>query len=241
MDEKETTQVVEAETSQSDEVKAQPTVEELQRQLEERDKEIERKEGVLQTTKRELKEVRQRGGSKVELEALGKKFEAQEEWIAGALDDITNRVSGEYDEKPVRKSYSQQLEERKPKPEEAKPDPDAQDFLSICRAMDLHVDTESIDDCDPLVKEAMGEDRSFKQATKYLKEKMKPEIDIDKKVEEKLQIALEKKMKELNLTSEGAGTPSGSSVGFEKAEQDYVDGKISTAEYAKLRQEQGID
>lgn len=243
MEEKETTQTEQAEVaSQPDEVKAQPTVEELQGQLVERDKEIERKEGVLQTTKRELKDARQRGGSKAEIDALGSKLEDYQKFMAGALDEIYSRSSSDYEEtKPVRKTYTQQLEERKPKTEEPKLDPDAQDFLSVCKAMDLHVDADSIDDCDPIVKEAMGEDRNFKQATKYLKEKMKPkEIDVDKVIDEKLQIRLEQELKNRGLTSEGVGAPSGSSVGFEKDEQDYVDGKIPYSEYKKLRQEQGI-
>ena len=251
MDEKDTTQTVEAETSQSDEGKAQPTVEELTKERDNWKLEAERKEGVIQTTKRENKELRQRGGSKAEIDALGNKIgtlDGSMSLIAGALDEIYNRSSGDYeDTKPVRKTYTQQLEEQKQKakPEEPKLDPDAQDFLSVCKVMDLHVDGESIDDCDPMVKEALGEDRNFKQATKYLKEKMKPqETDVDKLVDEKLTARLqqerEKWAKDMGLTSEGAGAPSGSSVGFEKAEQDYADGKISYSDYKKLRQEKGI-
>ena len=239
MDEKETTQG-EAGTSTEEGI-TQPTVEELQKQLDEIKGEVDRKETVIQTTKRELKEARQRGGSKTEIDALGSKLENYQKFMAGALDEIYSRSSGDYEDKPVRKTYTQQLEESRVKPEEPKPDPDAQDFLSVCRAMDLHVDADSIDDCDPLVKEAMGEDRNFKQATKYLKEKMKPEkVDVDKVIDEKLQIRLEQELKNRGLTSEGAGAPSGSSVGFEKGEQDYADGKISYSDYKKLRQEQGI-
>jgi len=243
MDEKETTQVVEGETSQSDEGTTQPTVEELQGQLAERDREIERKEGVLQQTKRELKEARQRGGSKAEIEALGKRLETQEEFLANALDDIANRVGGDYEEqKQTRKSYSDQLKERRQvKTEQPKPDPEAQKFLNYCEIMDLHLDYEDLDGCDPMVKEAL-EGRDFREATKYLKEKMKPqEVDIDKKVDEKLQIALEQKLKDMGLTKEGAGAPSGPNVGFDKSEQDYVEGKISYMEYKKLRQEKGLD
>jgi hypothetical protein len=233
------------ETDQTEKAQVQPTVEELQKQVEEANKEIERKEGVLQQTKRELKEAQKRGGSKAEIEALGKKIESQEEWIANALDDIVNRVAGEYEEsKPSRKSYSQQLEERraKSKPEPTKPDPEAQKFLAYCDAMDLHLDYEDLDGCDPLVKEALGEGRNFREGLKYLKDKMKNKdtVDIDKLVNEKLQTALEQKLKEMGLTTSGAGSPSAPASSFEKTEQDYADGKISTEEYRKARKDQGI-
>jgi len=243
MEEKNTTPVVEEETTQPGEVTAQPTVEELQRQIVERDTEIERKEGVLQQTKRELKDARLKGGSKVEIDALGKRMEVQEEMLAGALDEITAKVSGEEEPRQAKQTYSQQLKERreKSKPEEPKSDPDAQRFIDYCADEGLHLDYEDLDSCDPQVKEALGEGRTFREGLKHLKDKMKTSnVDIDKLVEDKLQIALEQKLKALNLTGEGAGAPSGSNAGFEKAEQDYADGKISTSEYTKLRQEQGI-
>ena len=241
MEEQETTQG-EAETSTEEGI-TQPTVEELQKERDNWKLEAERKEGVIQTTKREIKELRQRGGSKAEIDALGNKLEDYQKFMAGALDEIYNRSSGEYEDKPVRKTYSQQLEERQAKPEPTKEDPDARKFLNYCEAMDLHVGAD-IEDCDPLVQEAM-KDRDLRDGLKYLKEKMKPqETDVDKLVDEKLTTRLqqerEKWAKDMGLTSEGAGAPSGSSVGFEKAEQDYADGKISTSEYKKLRQEQGI-
>jgi len=203
-------------TDQGGEVKPQPTVEELQAKLNEAQKEIERKEVVLQQTKRELRDARQRGGSKAEIESLGKRIEAQEEWLAQALDDLSNRVGGDYEEpKPTRKSYSQQLQERrtKPKPEESRVDPDAQKFLTYCDAMDLHLDYDDLEGCDPLIKEALGEGRNFKEGLKYLKDKMKSKetVDVDKLVDEKLQIALEKRLKDMGLTTGGAGMPSGSS------------------------------
>jgi len=216
MEEKETTQEKQDRTDNLGEGQAQPTVEELQKQLSEARQEIERKEGVLQQTKRELKEARQRGASRAEIEALGKRIESQEEWLAGALDDLATRLTGDYEEpKPSRKSYKQELEERrqKSKPEEPKPDPNAQKFLAYCDAMDLHLDYEDLEACDPLVKEALSEGRDFKEGLKYLKEKMKTKdsVDIDKVVNEKLQTAVEQKLKELGLTSEGVGSPSGSS------------------------------
>ena len=240
MVEKEQTVVVDG-NQPDEEVKTQPTIEELQKQLEERDKEIERKEGVLQTTKRELRETRQKGGSKVELEALGKKIESQEEWIASALDDIANRVGGDYEEpKQVKQTYAQQLKERRQaKPEEPKPDPDTEDFLSVCKAMDLHIDSDSIDDCDPLVKEALAEDRSFKQATKYLKDKMKPkDIDVDKLVDEKVQnglrVALEQEFVKRGWTAPGVGSPSGTGGGTDEAFlKEYSEGISDDHDRAK--------
>ena len=224
-------------TDQGGEVKPQPTVEELQAKLNEAQKEIERKEVVLQQTKRELRDARQRGGSKAEIESLGKRIEAQEEWLAQALDDLSNRVGGDYEEpKPTRKSYSQQLQERrtKPKPEESRVDPDAQKFLTYCDAMDLHLDYDDLEGCDPLVKEALGEGRNFKEGLKYLKDKMKSKetVDVDKLVDEKLQIALEKRLKDMGLTTGGAGMPSapGGKTFTSKQIED-----MSPAEYATNR------
>ena len=219
MEEKETIQEKQEEkqeeTDNLGEGKSQPTVEELQKQIEEARREIERKEGVLQQTKRELKEARRSGASKAEIEAIIKRLDFQEEWLAGALDDLATKVAGDYEEpKPTRKSYREELEERRQraKPEAPKPDPDAQRFLAYCDAMDLHLDYDDIEACDPLVKEALSEGRDFREGLRYLKEKMKPkEVDIDKIVNEKLQFAVEQKLKELGLTSEGVGTPSGSS------------------------------
>ena len=201
------------------EVKPQPTIEELLEVVKQKDAEIERKEGVLQQTKRELKDARQRGGSKAEIDTLGKRMEAQEEWLAQALDDIANRVGGDYEEpKPTKKSYSQQLEERraKTKPEEVKPDPDAQKFLAYCEAVDLHLDYEDLEECDPLVKEALGEGRDFKEGLKYLKGKVKSKdsVDVDKVVNEKLQTAKEQWMKEFHLTDQGPGGPNASSTAW---------------------------
>ena len=201
------------------EVKPQPTIEELLKVVEQKDAEINRKEEVIQQTKTEKKRLERLGGSKAEIAALGKRLEAQEDLLAQALDDITNRVTGEYEEaKPQRKSYSQQLEERraKSKPEEAKPDPDAQKFLAYCDAEDLHLDYEDLEGCDPLVKEALGEGRDFKEGLKYLKDKVKSKdsVDVDKVVNEKLQTAKELWMKEFHLTDQGAGGPSASSTAW---------------------------
>lgn len=243
MEEQEGTQVEQAEPTQSEETATQPTVEELQKQLDEAKNEIDRKENVLQQTKRELKDARQRGASKTEIESLTKRMESQEEFLANALDDLAHRVAGEEEPAPTRKSYSQQLEERraKSKPEEPKPDPDAQKFLNYCEALDLHLDYDDFESCDPLVQEALGEGRTFKQGLKYLKDKMKPkDVDIDKVLDEKLRLAKEQWMKDMNLTTEGAGKPSGSAAGFEKTEQDYADGKISYSEYKEARKSQGI-
>jgi len=202
------------ETTQPEgEVKPQPTIEELLEVVKQKDAEITRKEDVIQQTKAEKKRLERLGGSKAEIDALGKRIEAQEEWLAQALDDIAVRVSGEYeDTKPQRKSYSQQLAERrdKSKPAEIKVDPDAQRFLAYCEAEDLHLDYEDLDGCDPLVKESLGEGRTFKEGLKFLKDKMKsPDVDIDKLVGEKLQTAVEQKLKEMGLTNLGASVPSG--------------------------------
>ena len=197
------------------EVKPQLTIEELLEVINQKDAEITRKEEVIQQTKAEKKRLEKLGGSKAEMDALGKRIEAQEEWLAQALDDIANRVTGDFeDTKPQRKSYSEQLAERKAKakPEQPKPDPDAQKFLTYCEVMDLHLDYEDFESCDPLIKESLGEGRTFREGLKFLKDKMKSQdsVDVDKVVNEKLQTAVELKLKDLGLTTGGIAAPSAS-------------------------------
>ena len=211
MVEKEQTVVVDG-NQPDEEVNAPPTVEELQKDRDYWKSEAGRKEQVIVDTKSENKRLQRQGGSKAEMDALNKRFDSQEEFLAQVLDDMTLRVSGEEIPAQQRKTYSQQLAERKAQVPEPKADPDTQKLINYCDAMDLHLDYEDFDGCDPVVKEALGEGRSMREGLKYLKEKMKPkDADVDKVVSEKLNLALEQKLKDMGLTTAGAGSPGGSS------------------------------
>lgn len=241
MGETETTQAEEEQTTQSEgEVKAQPTVEELQARVDEIQTEVDRKEQVIQQTKRELRETLRRGGSKAEVEALNKKLDDVQEWIAGAMDDLVTRVSGEEESKPQRKSYKEQLQAKKATAPKLEVDPAAQRFFDYLAEEGLDFDDEKIQDT---IKDTKTPQEALKAVKEMQKTMEKDEIEklAEKKAEEKIQTALEKKLKDLGLTTLGAGAPSSSASSFAKIEQDYADGKINHAEYAKARQEQGIN
>jgi len=179
------------------------TKEPIEPSIEELKQEIERKETHIQTLQGSLKAAQQRGIPKEELNTLHKKIDDMQEWNAQVMDDLARQISGEEeDTKPVRKTYRQQLqdkrEEAKPK-EELKLDPDVQKFVK-------YLDSQGLDSDDPLVKEAVAEDRSPQEALNYLKDKVKgqTQAEVDKLADEKAKNLVELKFKELGLTAPGA-------------------------------------
>lgn len=215
------------ETAQPAGTEAQPTVEELQRQAEEKDQEIERKEGVI----KQLKTAIKGGGSRAEIEALGVKIDSQQDWFAGALDDLAGRVSGEDLEKPVRKSYTQSLKDSRAQIQPSK-DPEADKFFE-------YLASEELDLYDDLVQEAIKDTNSPQQALKSVKDKVKTksqtEIEklAEKKAEEKINTALEQKLKDMGLTTGGAGSPSGGGRTFTRKQIS----DMSVEEYKEKRVE----
>jgi len=182
----------------------QQTTEELQQ-------EIVRKEEVIKQLKGSLKAAQERGVPKEELTTLHKRIDDMQEWYATVSDDLARRISGEEDEsKPVRKTYSQQLEDKrkeaKPK-EEAELDPDVQEFVDYMHGQELKVD-------DPIVQEALmindTEYRPPKEALKYLKDKVKgqTQTEVDKLADAKAKIIVEQTLKDLGYTVSGASGPS---------------------------------
>jgi len=183
------------------------TKEPIEPSIEELKQEIERKETHIQTLQGSLKAAQQRGIPKEELNTLHKKIDDMQEWNAQVMDDLARQISGEEeDTKPVRKTYRQQLqdkrEEAKPK-EELKLDPDVQKFVK-------YLDSQGLDSDDPLVKEAVAEDRSPQEALNYLKDKVKgqTQAEVDKLADEKAKNLVEQKFKDLGLTAPGADGPS---------------------------------
>lgn len=221
-------------------VEQQPTVEDLQRQIAERDAELERKENAFQSLRGENKRL-QRLGSKAEVEALRKDFEGFQEFIAGALDDVVTRASGEYEEKPTRTSYKEQIKAKK----EVQPQMSPMD-QEIMGEINEILDKQGWELEGKEVREATKGAETPYQALKMLRskigemEKTETEKKITEDKEKLYREVKEKVMKDLNLTGEGAGAPSGASSSFEKLEQDFADGKVDYTTYAKARQERNI-
>ena len=181
---------------------ALPTVEELQQ-------EVERKESVIRQLKSDIKEIRKSGGSKAEIDSLSRKIDDMQDWVAGAMDDLLIRTSGDYEEaKPTRKSYREELQSKRT--QQPAVDPAAQRFFD-------YLTDEGLDFDDDVVQEAMRTTQTPQQALKALKDKMKGtnQEEVKKLAEqmlkEALPVALEQRMKEMGLTTGGAGSPSGSS------------------------------
>lgn len=200
MEEKQDTQVEPEKQEEAEVATPQQTTEELQQ-------EIVRKEDVIKQLKGSLKAAQERGVPKEELTNLHKRIDDLQDWYATVSDDLARRISGEEDEsKPVRKTYSQQLEDKrkeaKPK-EETKPDPDVQKFINYIHSQELEYD-------DPLVQEAVADERTPQEALKYLKDKAKgqTQAEVDKLADEKAKTLVEQKLKDLGYTVSGASGPS---------------------------------
>lgn len=245
MDEKEQTDGIEQEVQPEGKVETQPTVEELQGRIKELASEVERKEGVIQTTKKELKEVIRRGGSKAEVDALSKKLDGMEgnfELLVDAMDDLAHRISGEEEPRPQRQTYKERFNARKaqPAPEVNPAEKEAlEDINEILDERGWDIEGKE-------VAEYTAGAKTPREALKMLRTKVK-ELDkenikkeAEKEVSTMRQAIKEEIIKEMGLAAPGAGSPSGSLMGFDKTEQDYADGKISREEYKKARKEQGL-
>lgn len=229
MGEKETETKVEQEIKETGqpegEVEPQPTVEELQ-------KEIGRKEEVIKQTKRELSRAQSRGVPKVELESLHQKIDGMQDWVAGVMDDLAGRVaSGEgYEEpKPQRKTYSQQLKERRDSQPKGEPkiDPRAQKVFDYLENNDLDLE-------DEIVQEAFSGTKTPEEALGNLKTKLKEKNKVEQEEYKKqIKLEVEQQLKDKGLTSTGAGTPSGSGGSFTR--QQISD--MSSEEWQEKKEE----
>lgn len=197
-EQKEVTQ--ETEKQESADEQPQPSLEVLQQELDKGRSEIKRLQGLL-------KAEQKRGVPKEALDSLHEKIDGWVDWTATAFDDIRAVVSGDGEVTPNRKSYREQVAESrqaKSKPEPRnEADPDAVKFINymISQGLDLE---------DPLVKEAVGEDRDPSDALAYLKEKIKEQslAEIDKRAEVKAKTMFEQMLKDSGLTVSGASAPS---------------------------------
>jgi uncharacterized coiled-coil protein SlyX len=199
------------------ETKAEPTIEELTKQIEELTGDVEKKDAHIKTLQGSLKAAQQRSISKEEFD---KRFDDLQAWYADLADDLVTKVSGEYDEtKQTRKSYRQQLDEKrqaKPK-EETKIDPDVQKFIS-------YINSQGLDFEDPMVKEAVEDDRTPQEALTYLRDKVKNQslAEIDKRAEEKAKTLFEQMLKDSGLTTAGVGGPSAPSKNLSEMSADEL-------------------
>ena len=190
-------QSVETLEQSNEDVKSQPTVDELQR-------EIDRKEEVIKGLKQNVKKLERQGGSRAEIDSLSRKIDTVQERIAGWMDDLAGRVAGE-EVTPQRKSYKDELK-AEPKQEV---DPAAQRFFD-------YLAEEGLDFDDDVVQETIKDTQTPQQALKAMKEKVKSMSTEDitksaqKEIDEKVRLGIEQALKDRGLTAEGA-TPSGSS------------------------------
>lgn len=226
MDEKETTPEVKTEGEQPKaEVKPQPTVEEL-------NAEIARKENVIQQLKKDIKDIQKHGGSKAEIEGLARKIDGLQDWVAGTMDDLAARISGETPEVQTRKSYKAMLDENRKNQPQPQVDPAAQRFLDYLADEGLTLD-------DDMVMETIRDTKTPQEAMKAMKEKIKTmnqaEIEklAEKKAEEKMQTAIEQALKNAGLTSAGVGSPSGGGKNWTK--KQLAD--MSVEDYLKVKPE----
>jgi len=178
----------------------QPQIEELNKELERKEAEIKRLQGIV-------KDAQKRGVPKEEINALHKKIDDMQDWFASVSDDLASRIGGDFEEpKSTKKTYRQQLDEKRAqaKPEEPKIDPDVQKFIKYLDSLGLDYD-------DPLVKDAVAEERNPQEALKYLKDKVKgqSQAEVDKRAEEIADRKVEQKLKDLHLTDSGPSGPSG--------------------------------
>ena len=181
--------------------KVEPNIEELKQELDKGKQEISRLQGLL-------KAEQKRGVPKEEIAALHKRIEDLQEWWAGTADDMLTRISGDVEEKPTKKSYKEQLiERRKETPKAPEIDPDVHKFITYVQSQGLDFD-------DPLVQESYKEDRSPQEALKFLKGKVEEKFqsNVEKRAGEIAKTLVEQKLKDLGLTTSGTAQPSASKV-----------------------------
>ena len=206
MDENDETQVV-AETITGT-TEPQPTVEELQKVIEEQKAEIDRKEKVIKDTKASLR----RGVTADQVQSLQKEIRDQKLAVAEMLDEVVSRVSGEFDEnKPQRKTFTQRVQE-----EDKPPQIDPAEQAALEQINEI-LDEKGWDVEGDEVREATVGAKTPKQALKMLQAKVKEldteklKTDSEKEIADKIKLGVEKALKDRGFTSGGADTPGGSS------------------------------
>jgi hypothetical protein len=226
---------VEQAVQETPEVASQP---ENQPNISELQKELDRKESVILQLKKDIKDFQKRGGSKADIDALREEIAGTRKWIAKGMDELAIRLSGEEATQPVRKSFTQQLEEEESNRPKPQIDPAAQRFFDYLAEEDLDFDSDLVQDA---IKETKTPQEAIKAVKNKVKSMSKAEIEklAEQKASEKITLAVEEALKKAGLTASGVNAPNAAASSFEKLEQDYAEGKVSYADYAKARKEQG--
>lgn len=230
------------------------SIEDLQTQIQEKDTKIQEQDAKIleqqRTVSKHADRERKLGDQSEAMAAISRRMDISDEERATMLDYLEElRGQPAEEAKAPLRSHRAELEERRKARggEKITPsvDPSVQSFLSYCDDVDLHIDTDSFEGCDPLVKEALGEGRGFRGGLKYLKTKIKTK-DAEKTKKDAEEIAkglVEQKLKDLGLTASEASGPSAAETSFEKVRDAYIHNPNDPAiarEYLRLRQKQGI-
>ena len=177
-----------------------PTVAELQAQVDAFRAEDGRKESVI----KRLTGIAKKGISRDEFTGEMKQMKG---WMAGVMDDMSSRISGEeITQTPVRKTYRQQLDEAEANVPKATPDPEVDTFFQYITSQGLggvNPTTQQFDS--PLVREAIGEDRTPIEALEYLKEKVNTQVKKDNA--DAIRFGVEAELKAKGYTAPGVNAP----------------------------------
>jgi len=197
------------EVTQEETVETPPevSVDELKQAISAKDAEI---LGLQQTVSKHADNEHKLKDQANSLATIHGRLDKQEENQAAILDYL-EEIRGEPVEQPgtSKVSHRAQLAESRKQEgsnkEAVKADPDVVKFVN-------YMDSQGFSTDDALVKEAVGEDRSPKDALKYLREKVEAGRgeNVEKRAKEIAQGLIEQKLKELGLTTEATAVPSAS-------------------------------
>jgi len=180
----------------------QVSIEDLQKQLQDRDSKILEQQRTISRHAESERKLKDQSEAVI---ALRDDFE---EYRATSLDYLEELRGQPVEEAKTPRSHRAELEEqRKARAGEKKApqDPDVTRFIT-------YIDSQELKPDDPLVLEAVGEDRTPQEALKYLRDKVKAnsQASTEKSAAEIAKGLHEQWLKEHGLTAPGAGGPSAS-------------------------------
>jgi len=216
-----TQEVIETEVQETPEAEGQTEQVVAPQEIESLRTELERKEGEIKRLQGILKSDERRGMPAQEIAGLKQIIGEMQETQAITLDYIEELRGESVEEvKPHKLSHRDELAQRRAtlaKPEIVT-DPDVSRFVA-------YMDFQGLDPDAPLIKEAVAEDRSPSEALKYLRGKVeaKQKEETQKQVKENAKVLLEQELKKQGLSSPSAGGPSAPSGNWRDLS---ADGKI---------------
>lgn len=180
---------------------------------------LQQEKGELEAKLKQMEKVVSRHGSQDETlkkihERLDTEKAAREEHEAIVLDSVEG-LKAIMEGSEATPKHREQLAERRKQEEASKGQgkslpKETEKFLDFCAENEIHLDTENLDDCDPLVKEALSEGRNFATGLSYLKTKVKARNDekSQKTIQETALEMVQQQLKEHGLTKEATAGPS---------------------------------